>query len=801
MRITKGINYGWKYVKDFKDEYINTDFNDGEYEFVNIPHSNIQMPYNNFNESMYSFVSCYKKSVKISSDYKEKHIFICFQGVAHSCKVYINRCFAGEHKGGYTPFEIKINKFINYDKENEITVVVDSMEEQDIPPFGNVIDYLTYGGIYREVSLKILDESHIRDIFVKTTNVLKDKKLLEVEVELSDFYKSVDVECVLIDVNNITIESFTEINVTANKIKLTKEVEGVELWDINNPKLYKLRTRLIRYGTIFDEVTTRFGFREAVFKSNGFYLNGEKIKLRGLNRHQSFANVGYAMPKSLQEKDAEILKNELGVNIVRTSHYPQSVHFLNKCDELGLLVFTEIPGWQHIGDSEQWRNIVLQNVEEMIVRDRNHPSVILWGVRINESVDCDELYKKTNQLAHKLDDTRQTGGVRNFGGSKLLEDVYTYNDFVHSGKNKPLELAEKITKVNNVPYLVTEHNGHMYPTKSFDNEKKRLEHSLRHMRVLNEMYGSKGISGAIGWCMFDYNTHGDFGSGDKICYHGVMDMFRIPKIASYVYSSQQDKYPVMEVASTFDIGEHEAGELGDIYVFTNCEYVKLYINDEEIKTFYPDKTIFKNLPHPPIIIDDLIGNRLENGEEFSKKDAKSIKEVLLAFQKYGADNLPLKYKLKMALVMAKTKMSFNDGVDLYGKYIGNWGRKRTELKFEGYIGDELVKTVIKESVTKPKLQVYADASKLVEEDTYDATRIVVKAVCQNNNVLPYANDVIKIETEGPIEVIGEDTVALIGGVRGIYIKTMGKVGFAKVTIKSANLGEETLVFNISKKKV
>ena len=151
-----------------------------------------------------------------------------------------------------------------------------------------------------------------------------------------------------------------------------------------------------------DAVNTRFGFREAVFKEDGFYLNGKKMKLRGLNRHQSYPYVGYAMPKSMQKLDTDLIKEELGLNAVRTSHYPQSHHFMDRCDELGLLVFTEIPGWQHIGD-ESWQEQAKKNTQEMVLQYRNHPSVILWGVRINESMDNDDLYKETNRIAHELD--------------------------------------------------------------------------------------------------------------------------------------------------------------------------------------------------------------------------------------------------------------------------------------------------------------------------------------------------------------------------------------------------------------
>src|SRR5690606_26828530 len=156
---------------------------------------------------------------------------------------------------------------------------------------------------------------------------------------------------------------------------------------------------------------TRFGFRTAQFTAEGFFLNGRHLKLRGLNRHQSFPYEGYALGRSAQERDAEILKRDLKLNIVRTSHYPQSRYFLDRCDELGLLVFEEIPGWQHIG-GEAWKQEAIENVRRMITRDWNHPAIVIWGVRINESGDDHEFYRRTNALARELDPTRATGGVR-----------------------------------------------------------------------------------------------------------------------------------------------------------------------------------------------------------------------------------------------------------------------------------------------------------------------------------------------------------------------------------------------------
>ena len=297
------------------------------------------------------------------------------------------------------------------------------------------------------------------------------------------------------------------------------------------------------------------------------------MKDPGLNWHQAWPYVGYAMPKRAQQDDADILKYELGVNTVRTSHYPQSRHFLDRCDEIGLLVIEEIPGWQHIGD-DQWKQLACEHVREMIQRDWNHPSVFLWGVRINESRDDHDFYTETNRIARELDPTRQTCGVRVHAHSEFLEDVYTMNDFTHFGGDLVLRDQRVVTGLDHyVPYIVTEYNGHMYPTKRFDHEERLMEHGLRHMRVLSAAGLDPHIAGTVGWCAFDYNTHYQFGSGDRICYHGVMDMFRIPKFAADAYRSQVDPEKALFVPVTIWArrAEYRRGvPAGDLHQLRMC---------------------------------------------------------------------------------------------------------------------------------------------------------------------------------------------------------------------------------------
>src|SRR5260370_10013163 len=248
-------------------------------------------------------------------------------------------------------------------------------------------------------------------------------------------------------------------DVSAESVPHSIQLTGfgkIELWDLKRPRLYTVNVRLRRGARVVDEDKRRFGFRAAWFTEDRFRLNGSVVKLRGLNRHQTCPFVGQAMPKRVQRRDALVLKKELKCNIVRTSHYPQSRHFLDCCDEIGLLVLEEIPGWQHIGDAA-WKELAIDNVGRMIRRDWNHPSIVLWGVRINESQDDHDFYTRTNALAHSLDPTRQTGGIRYSQHSEFLEDVFTINDF-----GFPLKVP------NHTRYLNTESVGPTFNTKSID---------------------------------------------------------------------------------------------------------------------------------------------------------------------------------------------------------------------------------------------------------------------------------------------------------------------------------------------
>ena len=190
------------------------------------------------------------------------------------------------------------------------------------------------------------------------------------------------------------------------------ELGDIRLWDVDDPNLYDVVVSVVSGRRVGHETSTRVGFREARFERDGFFLNGRRLQLFGLNRHEWYPYVGAAMPDRVHRRDAEILKYDLNCNMVRCSHYPQSPAFLDACDELGLLVWEESPGWDYIGD-DAWREQVVRNVEDMVRRDRNRPSVIIWGTRLNETENDVELYARTRSAAVRLDGTRATTGAVN----------------------------------------------------------------------------------------------------------------------------------------------------------------------------------------------------------------------------------------------------------------------------------------------------------------------------------------------------------------------------------------------------
>lgn len=801
------LNDDWLFTEQFEDSLMAPEYPENTLQPVRLPHTCKETPFHYFDESLYQMVSGYRRHLLIPADWQGKRILLTFEGAAHDSTVFCNGKKVGEHHCGYTAFTVDLTDSVLYGQDNLLCVRLDSREILNVPPFGYVIDYMTYGGIYRDVRLEVKEKVSLSDIFVHTAIDFRSSPVtaqITSEITLTESNGNVTIRQYYMPKSTaagqeswrLLCEQTVSTDVSCDKeFSLTATITAPLLWDTEEANLYILKTQLYQDNTILDETETTFGIREAVFKKDGFYLNGRKLRIRGLNRHQSFPYVGYAMPKSMQRLDADLLKKELGLNAVRTSHYPQSHYFLERCDELGLLVFTEFPGWQHIGD-DSWKAQAVANAEDMIRQYRNHPSIILWGIRINESPDDDAFYEKTNAVAHKLDPSRPTGGVRAMKKSHLLEDVYTYNDFLHDGEMPGCDPKKKVTSDMEKPYLISEYNGHMYPTKAFDNEERRSEHAIRHANVLDAVAGQPDIAGSFGWCMFDYNTHKDFGSGDRICYHGVMDMFRNPKLAANIYACEQEQTPVLEITSSMDIGEHPGCNRGNIYILSNADSVKMYKNDRFIKEYLPGMSPYKHLKHGPILIDDFIGDSLAQNERFRPKHAKEITDAMNLVARGSLNHIPKRLYLTALKLLLIYHIDFAEVTRLYTKYIGDWGGTATIYRFDAIKDGKVVKSVTKEPVREIRLEAEADHTILTEQHSYDVALVRIRAVDDHGNVLPFYQEPVRLIAEGDISIIGPDTIALQGGMGGTYVKSTGRSGRGALLLQSKTAGEIRIPFQI-----
>lgn len=703
------------------------DFDDSGFERVTIPHANRALPWHGFDDKDYQFVSIYRRHFSPPEDLKDRRVFVDFAGVMTAATVTLNGHVLGEHRGGYTPFSFEISDRVRWGEDNVLALEVDSTEREDVPPFGGNLDYLAFGGIYREVALRLVSDAFIENVFARPANVLREDRCVDVRC-FFDSRRSpgapLTLTAELRDGERVLASESREVPPGSTDLRLLlNDIGPIELWDAEQPKLYEVLVRLHEDGRCIDQYATRVGFREARFTPDGFYLNGRRLKLRGLNRHQTYPYVGGAMPARVQRRDALILKNELKCNVVRTSHYPQSAHFLDCCDEIGLLVFEEIPGWQHIGD-EGWKDLACRDVEAMIRRDWNHPAIILWGVRINESQDDHDFYARTNRIARALDDSRQTSGVRYFFESELLEDVFGINDFD----------PDFITPPNHPLYLNTEFAGHMFPTKRTDNTERTQEHALRHARVHDMLGADDRFAGGIGWCAFDYNTHANFGSGDRICYHGVSDIFRIPKPAAGFYRSQCDpeEEVMLEPGFHWSIGDgSDYGGQGQGVIFSNCDRLRLYISDRFQAEIKPDRERFGNLPHPPFFFSDLSGT-------------------------------------------------------------APWRRVWGDLRIDGYLGDrKVVSRTLSSKGVDQGFYVEPDDAALLG-DGIDATRVVLRVTDEFGAPRPFATGAIELTLEGPGEIVGENPFALVGGAGAVWIRTREAEGTIVLRAKHPVLGTRTV---------
>lgn len=568
-------------------------------------------------------ISYYSKSFQLSSKNKGQNIFLKFEGAMNVADVWVNGVHVKQHLGGFLPFIINIDKVVKYDSLNVLVVKLDNRDNPITGPKPlKELDFNTYGGIYRNVWLITKSSVHISDpiyanqkggggIFIKTKNVTEASVLIDIKTNLVNSNKetrNVELVHTLFDNSNHEVWSkriTSHINANSDKdIKVQTLMPKPNLWSPDRPYLYRLVTEIYCKGELVDKEENSIGIRDVSISTNGLYLNGKQTFLRGVNRHQEYPYIGYAISDEAQYRDAYMIK-EAGFDYVRASHYPPSPAFLKACDEFGLFVLDAILGWQYFGDS-LFVEHAKTSARELIRRDRNHPCILGWELSINETPMSESFMKEMNKIrTEEYPKTYTAGWIK--GGY----DIY-------------IEARQHRKKVDySVPFIVSEYGDWEYYAQDAGfnqskwNDLLPEERSSRQPREsgetrllqqaqnIQEAHNDNLLTNAFAdgyWCMFDYNR----GYSKDLEYSGVMDIFRLPKFSYYFFQSQRniienDKFsrPMIHIASYWKPEESKS-----VKIYSNCDEVELYLNNYFIGRKLPDNNYSTtNLNHPPFTFD------------------------------------------------------------------------------------------------------------------------------------------------------------------------------------------------------
>lgn len=746
------LDHGWRFGP-YTAGCEQPDHDDGELTLVSLPHTVTSLGRHDWDPASWEGTWIYRRRFNLPAPGGDRRVFLDFDAAMTKATPSINGEPLGEHLGGYLPFTREITDIVR-PEGNLLAVVLESGFQINVPP--NVpgrepasVDYCQPGGLYRGVRLRTEPAAFVADVFAAPRHVLdRPDRRLDVEVTL-DATAAPDGETTLVvelrDGDRLISSTACPVKVEVGTTSVSaglRGLDGITLWDILSPQLYTVAVTLVADGTSVHSRHTRIGFREAVFRSDGFYLNGRRLQLFGVNRHQHYPYAGFAMPDRVQRRDAEILRRELNCNMVRCSHYPQSPAFFDACDELGLLAWEEAPGWVHLGDDE-WKERACQDVDAMIRRDRNHPSIIVWGVRLNETADDVPLYSKTQQIARDLDDSRQTVGAMSgrLDSCEYLQDVFAEDDYSSSLTPDGVKWPEldRLSPRTDRPYLISEAVGTLSGPapwyRLIDEQRAQQGQAVAHARMHNLAAADERFCGVLTWSGIDYES----GSGGNVWHSvkctGVVDLFRVPKPGAAIYQAQIEPMirPVIAPAFYWDFGPTSpVTALPSAMICANLTRLEIFVGGEHYATVHPDTTRYGNLRFPPSFVD------------FSRLN----------------------------------------------------GAEHPELRIDGYFGNSLyLSRTFSSDPSTDVLGVVADDAELTA-DGVDATRVGFRALDAYGAPRPYVEGEVELTVTGPADLIGESPFpfAANGGAGAVWIRTRaGSPGAITVRASHRRLGAATVV--------
>lgn len=624
-RITGNLNQDWQYLEN-NTMSLSTAKEMDDWENVTLPHSWNALDATDVEAGYRRDASWYKKTLTVD-DINDNAIYqLYFEGVNIVSTVYVNGKEVGGHIGGYIGFRVDISDVVK-SGENEILVRVDNGYDPEVIP-SQKSDFFIFGGITRDVWLEVLPKQHVSDIKITTPNVSNSSTDLKAVVKVSDATSTSKVKATLNDTegNSVVSEEF-DISDNTSEVNF-KNLKDIKLWDTDNPNLYTLNVQLVDGDNQIDEVFERVGFRWFEFKDFGaFYLNGKRLLLRGTHRHEEHAGVGAAMTNAQHRADMELIK-DMGTNFVRLAHYPQDPEIYKACDELGLLVWDELPWCRGGLGNDTWKTNTKNMLGEIIDQNYNHPSVILWSLGneiywLPDFEDGDNreninaYLKELNDYAQELDPTRKTAIRKYYEGADIV-DVFSPSIWSgwYSGSYKSYQKAIDQYKKEYPHFIHTEYGGSSHLGRHTENpitgegeiQADGWEEAIVQTDVANiaqigdwsENYivdlfdwhlriteNDSTFVGNAQWAFKDFGT--PLRPENAIPYmnqKGLVDRANNPKDAFYVFKSYWNKKDMFTYIESHTWTERQGPKnlARDISVYSNCPEVELFLNGKSLGT-------------------------------------------------------------------------------------------------------------------------------------------------------------------------------------------------------------------------
>ena len=748
------FNPGWRFFKGDISGAETVNFDDRSWEVVSTPHTVELMPAEASGCRNYQGPVWYRKHFVVPAETKGQRVSIHFEAAMGKQILYLNGKRIQEHIGGYLPFTLDLTTYgVQAGDSCLLAVFVDNSDDKSYPPGKRqyTLDFTYHGGIYRDVWMIAKSPISITDaiesqtvagggVFVHFDQISEKSAQVCVNTEVQNENtrsESVIVETTLTDADGKIIRRISgKLSLQSGEKKIIRqqmEVKNPKLWSPDTPYLYRVQSRLKKGNQSIDGGITRVGIRLAEFRGkDGFWLNGKPFgQLVGANRHQDFAYVGNALPNSQQWRDAKRLR-DAGCTIIRTAHYPQDPSFMDACDELGLFVIVATPGWQYWNKDLQFGELVHRNTREMIRRDRNHPSVLMWEPILNETRYPLDFALKA------LDITKEeypypgrpvaAADVHSAGVKEHYDVVYGW-----PGDDEKEDRPEQCIFTREFGENVDDwyaHNNDNRASRSWG-EHPLLVQALSLAKSYDEMYRTTGLFiGGAQWHPFDHQR----GYHPDPYWGGIYDAFRQKKYAYEMFRSQSSaslRHPLAQFSDK------------DVVVFINCDSVRLSVYDGTKTWTKPVVHAKGHLPNAPVVF--------ENVWDFWEARSYSYTQK-------------------------------------------NW--QKVNMIVEGIINGKVVCTQKKmPSRRSTKLRLYADTGNVnLVADGSDFIVVVAEVIDDNGNVRRLAKENIVFTVEGEGDIIGDATIganprAVEFGSAPVLIRSTRKAG--KIKVKARVLFEGT----------